>query len=64
MADPVSSYDAKLLKNLGGVGLVMTIIFTISVKTHNDRNLYLFLIFHRITIFLTLNKNFVEKKII
>ncbi|PFX34890.1 Uncharacterized protein C1orf43-like [Stylophora pistillata] len=31
MADPVSSYDAKLLKNLGGVGLVMTIIFTISV---------------------------------
>ena len=31
MADPVSSYDAKLLKNLGGVGLVMTIIFTLSV---------------------------------
>lgn len=31
MADPVSSDDAKLLKNLGGVGLVMTIIFTLSV---------------------------------
>lgn len=27
----MSSYDAKLLKNLGGVGLVMTIIFTLSV---------------------------------
>ncbi|XP_068693192.1 protein C1orf43 homolog isoform X2 [Montipora foliosa] len=30
MADSVSSTDAKLLKELGGVGLVMTIIFTIS----------------------------------
>jgi len=32
MADSVSSTDAKLLKKLGGVGLVMTIIFTISVS--------------------------------
>ncbi|XP_029196508.1 protein C1orf43 homolog isoform X1 [Acropora muricata] len=30
-ADSVSSTDAKLLKKLGGVGLVMTIIFAISI---------------------------------
>ena len=46
MADPVSKYDAKLLKNLGGVGLVMTIIFTISVRTTSIVDTCIFLIFH------------------
>ena len=50
MADPVSSYDAKLLKNLGGVGLVMTIIFTISVRTTSIVYFLILYIFHRITV--------------
>ena len=47
MEDPVSSADAKLLKNLGGVGLVMTIIFTISVRTTSIVHICICLIFHR-----------------
>lgn len=42
MADSVSSTDAKLLKKLGGVGLVMTIIFTISVSLYRK---YIFALF-------------------
>ncbi|XP_015753957.1 PREDICTED: uncharacterized protein LOC107333641 [Acropora digitifera] len=37
-ADSVSSTDAKLLKKLGGVGLVMTIIFAISISTQEATN--------------------------
>ena len=44
MADSVSSTDAKLLKKLGGVGLVMTIIFTISVSLYRK---YIFCTFLR-----------------
>ena len=50
MEDPVSSADAKLLKNLGGVGLVMTIIFTISVRTTSIVHICICLIFQRIAL--------------